>query len=80
MGKYQVHAFCDIVGCGAHKLSISLAVDDVDVEEAPIGDVYARRELPPAIAEPKRNGFVSPASGKLTRVRSNEQIFLVRAL
>ena len=76
MAQYAVHVFCDECS-GVHSMGIRLTLDDGPADKASVGDTYAGRDLPEAIALLIENQVECPVTGRLTRQRDHHQVFLV---
>ena len=78
MAEYAVHFFCD--ECGeVHPLGIGIQLSDGPAKRGSIGDTYAGKELPTAVATLIGNKTICPNTGKLTSQADNNQVFLVAA-
>ena len=76
MANYDVYVFCN--ECSkVHPMNIHVALDDGPVEKGSIGDLYAGKALPPAIANLINNETKCPNTGHLFTQKDNSQVFLV---
>lgn len=76
MAQYSVYVFCD--ECSqVHPMGIGISLNDGPADKASVGDTYAGKPLPPAVAMLTSNSTRCPNTGKEFVQRDNNQVFLV---
>ena len=64
MSVYDVYVFCD--KCGQpHSVNLKLTLDDPDLNQASLSDLYAGKELPSSITFMQSNKYRCPHTKQL---------------
>ncbi len=78
MPVYEIHAFCNDIGCGPHKVPIGpFTMDNGPTEKISLADLGHGQQLPSHVISLMNNSFTCPVTGRLFLQRDNRQIFIV---